>query len=189
LPLGQRLYRIHRVSFGTMPRYKDFMSDLNEIAKGVRVGEVTQEEQLSKNLARLTEVWTRREPFAQEMGQLTDQQYVDRLIQNAGISLDFATRQDLATQLLEQRETRAGVLLKIVDEKRLTEKEAYPSLVVLHYFAYLGRNPDDPPDGDMRGFNFWVGDLERNHDPSKIAIAFQKSGEYLRLQENSNAQR
>jgi hypothetical protein len=71
------------------------------------------------------------------------------------------------------------VLLKVVDDPRFIEKQTYPSLVELHYFVYLRRNPDDPPDGNLNGYNFWIQDLERNHDPSKISRAFKIAGEYV----------
>jgi len=36
--------------------------------------------------------------------------------------------------------------------RRLIAREKYRSLLLLHYFGYFRRNPDDPPDGDLRGF-------------------------------------
>jgi hypothetical protein len=50
--------------------------------------------------------------------------------------------------------------------------------LALHYFGYLRRNPDDPPDGDLRGFEFWLQDLERHRDPIKLSNAFKVTGEY-----------
>ena len=105
-------------------------------------------------------------------------QYANRVIENAGISLDPASRGALASALSSGRETRASVLLKIADDPRLIEKEQYRSLLALHYFGYLRRNPDDPPDGDLRGFNFWLQSLERHHDASRLSTAFKVTGEY-----------
>jgi hypothetical protein len=159
------------------------MEDLNEISRGVIAGDVTQEQQFNAKFKEFAEAWTKREPFSNGLGQLDNAQYVDRLITNAGISIDMATRQDWSTGLADGRETRGGLLLKIVDDPRFVQKEMNTSFVTLHYFAYLRRNPDDPPDGDLRGLNFWVDDLNRNRDPSKFARAFKETGEYLRLQE------
>ena len=183
LAVAQRLYRLHFANSGTIPRRKEFMEDLNKISRGVIAGDVTQEQQFNAKFKEFAEAWTKREPFSNGLGQLDNAQYVDRLITNAGISIDMATRQDWSTGLADGRETRGGLLLKIVDDPRFVQKEMNTSFVTLHYFAYLRRNPDDPPDGDLRGLNFWVDDLNRNRDPSKFARAFKETGEYLRLQE------
>jgi hypothetical protein len=53
--------------------------------------------------------------------------------------------------------------------------EAY---VLCHYFAYLRRNPDDPPDHDLTGYNFWLAQLDRTNDYRGITRAFLESDEY-----------
>ena len=83
--------------------------------------------------------------------------------------------------LASGKETRASVLLKFVDDPRLIQKEQNRSLVLLHYFAYLRRNPDDPPDGNLRGFNLWVSEQERRPDANKLASAFRESFEYQKF--------
>jgi hypothetical protein len=50
--------------------------------------------------------------------------------------------------------------------------------VLLHYFAYLHRNPEDPPDNNLKGFDHWVKQLELSGDSSKLAAAFMASFEY-----------
>ena len=79
--------------------------------------------------------------------------------------------------------------MKIVDDPRFVEKEQYRSLLALHYFGYLRRNPDDPPDGDLRGFNFWLQDLERHHDVSRLSLAFKVTGEYRTSSKKSRDRR
>ena len=54
---------------------------------------------------------------------------------------------------------------------------------LLHYFAYLRRNPGDPPDGDLHGFNFWLKELAQHHDAGEISSAFKSSIEYRLIQE------
>ncbi len=72
--------------------------------------------------------------------------------------------------------------MKILDQPQFVEKEQYRSLLALHYFGYLRRNPDDPPDGDLRGFDFWLQDLERHRDPAKLSHAFKVTGEYRQFE-------
>ncbi len=80
--------------------------------------------------------------------------------------------------MISGAETRAGVLLKVVENETFVLKEQNRSLVVLHYFGYLQRNPDDPPDNDLRGMIFWIQGLQRDNDPDKLSQAFNETGEY-----------
>lgn len=175
---SQRLYRVYLASLGAMPRDKEFMSDLEKIGQGIIVGSEGEEEEVAANFREFVEGWVKRERFIKSLGQLDDTQYVNRLIENSGINVDAASREALVSGLSGGRDTRGSVLLKIVDDPRLIEKEKYRSLLLLHYFGYLRRNPDDPPDGDLRGFNFWLQDLERHHDARDLSNAFRVTGEY-----------
>jgi hypothetical protein len=178
LSWSQRLYRVYLASTGAMPRYKPFMSDLEKIGHGIIVGSDEQEREVTDNFQRFMEEWTRRESFSASFAPLDNTQYVNRLIENAGISIDPAGREAFISRLASGHETRTGVLMEIVDDPRLIEKEQYRSLLELHYFGYLRRNPDDPPDGNLRGFNFWLQTLEHNHDTSALSTAFKVTGEY-----------
>ena len=178
LSLTQKLYRFHLVTSGEMPRYETFKTDLEEIARGVIVGSDGQERQLNDNFRRFVETWIGRESHKKELALLNAAQFVDKLIANAGITVSPQERQDLLDALTSGKETRESMLLRFVDDPRLVQKEQNRSLVLLHYFAYLRRNPDDPPDGNLRGFNLWVSDQERRPDPNKLTTAFRESFEY-----------
>ncbi len=69
-------------------------------------------------------------------------------------------------------------MLKVVENERFVLKEQHRSIVVLHYFGYLRRNPDDPPDNDLRGMHYWIQALQRDNDPDTLSRAFKESGEY-----------
>jgi hypothetical protein len=99
---------------------------------------------------------------------------VARLVNNTGIEIDPAQRTAMVTGLSTGQETRSGVLLTMVQDPRFIEKEKNRALLLMHYFGYLRRNPDDPPDRDFSGFNFWL----RNADPAKFSLAFKESPEY-----------
>jgi hypothetical protein len=73
------------------------------------------------------------------------------------------------------------VLLKVAADPRLAERERNRSILLLHYFGFLRRNPDDPPDHDHEGFNFWLAQLDRTSDPEKISLAFRDSIEYKKM--------
>jgi hypothetical protein len=178
LTWSQRLYRVQVATSGSMPRYKEFMNDLGTIGRGIIVGSDGQEQQFAAHFQELLEDWTKRESFLDSFNQLDNTQYVSRVIENAGISVDPASREALVSGLASGRETRASVLRTIVDDPRFVAKEQYRSLLALHYFGYLRRNPDDPPDGDLRGFNFWLHELELHNDLIRLSDAFKATGEY-----------
>ena len=177
---SQTLYRIHLATSGEIPRYADFMSDARTIGRGVMEGQVAEEGQMETNLGEFTEEWTRRIAFTRIYDQFDNAQYVERLSQNAGLSLDSAERSALIDGLSAGHETRATVLLKMSRHPRFVEKENNRSLVVLYYFAFLRRGPGDAPDQNLDGLNFWVRELE-HHEPAKLVEAFKASGEYKSL--------
>jgi hypothetical protein len=174
----QALYRLQLASFGELPRYAGFMNDVKSVGRGVVAGVEEQERQFQNNFQQFAEEWTRRAEFSKLYDRMDGGQYVDRLAQNAGINLNSTERDAMIKGLANGTETRATVLLKIVSNQRFVDKEYSRSIVLLHYFAYLKRNPNDPPDHNLDGFNYWVSDMDRNHDLGKLASAFKDSGEY-----------
>ena len=179
--LAERLFRAQLARSGTMPRYNEFMTDVGNLCHGVIVGSDEQQQELESNFTRLLEDWTKQPVFRKTFAELDETQFVDRLLRNSGISLDASERQELISRLIDKQENRATAMLAIVDHPRFAEKEQNRSLVALHYFAYLRRNPDDPPDGDLRGFNFWLSDQERRPDVNKLSSAFRQAWEYEKL--------
>jgi hypothetical protein len=171
---SQQLYRVYMASSGAMPRYTEFLRDLETLGRGVILGAENRDQQFAENLARLLAEWTSREAFIKTFGGLDNAQYIDRLVDNAGISIDQTERVAMVTGLSNGQETRTTSLMKIVQDPRFIEKEKFRSLVLLHYFGYLRRNPDDAPDRDLTGFNFWV----RSGNTKLLSLAFKESPEY-----------
>ncbi len=176
----QAVGRLHIASFGDLPRYQDFIHDIKTIGRSL-ILDVEQERQFENNLRHFAEEWTRRPAFISAYGQLDNAQYVDRLIANTGVQFDQLEREALIRELSEGRETRPSTLLKITSNQRFTERERNRLFVLLHYFAFLKRNPYDPPDHNLDGLNFWVQSLERDSNPGKISAAFAESIEYERI--------
>jgi hypothetical protein len=177
---SQTLGRLHIATFGSLALYSDFISDMRAIGRGLLLG-VDQDRQFENNLRHFAEEWTRRPKFISTYGRLDNAQYIDRLIANAGVQVGQAERDALAAGLSAGQETRASILLKVVGDKRFVEKEHNRLFVLLHYFAFLRRNPYDPPDHNLDGLNFWIEDVERNGSSSKIYAAFAESIEYHKL--------
>jgi hypothetical protein len=175
---AQTLYRIYLAGTGGLPRYAEFSRDIESLARGVVLEADDQDQIFQANLREFALHSLGRKPFAGSLAGLDDAQFVDRLISNAGLKPKTDERDALVEDLTNSRESRAGTLLKIAGDPDFIEKEKDRSLVLLHYFAYLHRNPGDPPDKDLSGFNFWIQDLAREHNPAKLAIAFHNSIEY-----------
>ncbi|MFN2511557.1 MAG: hypothetical protein ABR568_08950 [Pyrinomonadaceae bacterium] len=175
---SQRLFRMQVASTGHIPRFGDFSKDVLTLGRGVIKGAEGEEQQLLSNLTQFADTWTKSTAFQAAYSGMTEDQFVDRLLENAGVTLSTAERATLVQALIGKAETRAGVLLKIVESESFVLKEQARSLVVLHYFGYLRRNPDDSPDNDLRGMLFWIQVLQRHNDPDKLSQAFTETGEY-----------
>ncbi|MBC7929068.1 MAG: hypothetical protein H7Z38_00690, partial [Rubrivivax sp.] len=174
---SQQLYRVLFVAGGAPPRYAEFVRDAREVGRGIFPG--SDEQLFQENLRRFAESLTQTPEFKRRYNDgLDGAQYVERLLASAGVERDAAARAALADDLTSKRKTRADILLEVADDARFVEREQGRSFIVLHYFAFLYRNPGDPPDRDLVGFDFWVRNLETWRDPDKITSTFRDSIEY-----------
>lgn len=184
---SQKLVRLQIASYGTLPRYAEFMSYVRQLAHGVIAG-AQPEARLTQNFHDLREQWVNRPAFVSAYRDRTDDDFVAQVYANAGVPLDEATRAALAGELKEKRATRADVLLRVVEDPRFVENEKNRSLVLLHFFAYLRRNPDDPPDSNMNGLLHWVIEMNKGYDPAALSYAFASSFEHQRILKQKAAQ-
>jgi hypothetical protein len=178
---GRALYRLHFVARGHMPRRQEFVADARTLGLGLIPSAEGAQLDFDAHLAALARDWEGRAWFVEAYGGLDDAQYVERLYQNAGVAADPAERAALANALSSRAETRAGVLLKVAADPRLEERAHHRALLLLHYFGFLRRNPDESPDHDLVGFDFWLSNLERTGDLEKLTLAFRDSIEYKAL--------
>jgi len=175
---SQVVYRIYVASYGEMPRYSEFLPDVKLIGRGVVANSADEQTKLETNLNELAADWVERAKFRALYKSMTNERYVDTLSENAGITLAPAERAALIDKLSSDVITRAPVLLTIVNSRDFVKKEVNRSLVLLHYFGYLHRNPDDPPDRNLNGFKYWVRELEVSGEIGRLPRAFMASGEY-----------
>jgi hypothetical protein len=76
---------------------------------------------------------------------------------------------------------RGRALLRITQNGNFQAREATRTFVQIEYFGYLRRNPNDPPDNNFNGYNFWLDKLNQfNGDflQSEMVKAFINSLEY-----------
>jgi hypothetical protein len=176
-PISQTVYRFYVASYGQMPRYAEFLNDAQAVGRGTTVNSFEWESKLENRLNEFARQWVERPKFAKQYKSLTDERFVAELYTNAGIGLEETERISLIDKLINKTMTRADVLLALVNNQRFMQKEEARSLVLLHYFGYLRRNPDDSPDKDLTGFNFWLREIEVSNDPGRLATGFMASGE------------
>ena len=77
--------------------------------------------------------------------------------------------------------TRAQALRIVAESDYFRTNELNRAFVLLEYFGYLRRNPDDPPDNNLNGYNFWLNKLNQfngNFLSADMVKAFIKSTEY-----------
>ncbi|MGB8508075.1 MAG: DUF4214 domain-containing protein, partial [Pyrinomonadaceae bacterium] len=178
---GYLLYRFNKASFAAMPRRNEFLVDMQAIAQGVVVGQPGWEAKLEDNKRAAAERWVSRQDFRDRFESLTDDRFVDELFRNAGVTPTQAERENLVNGLRAGRETRATVLRKVSDNAAFSSKEKNPAFVLMQYFGYLHRNPDEGADHDFSGFNFWLHKLDDNGGDfhrAEMVKAFISAGEY-----------
>ena len=178
---GYLLYRLNKASFGSMPRRNDFMIDMQTVATGVIVGAQGWQQTLEDNKRRMADDWVQRQAFRDRFGSLNDDQYVRALYLNAGVEANESEINDLVQGLSQGRETRATALRHIAEDAAFVRKEQNPAFVLMQYFGYLHRNPDEGPDNNLDGFQFWLHKLDQaNGDFNKAEMvrAFIESIEY-----------
>ena len=108
-------------------------------------------------------------------------QFVDMLNANAGNPLSPTERNQLVSNLTNGLKNRAQVLRAVAEDPDLNSAEFNRAFVLMQYFGYLRRNPNDAPDADHTGFDFWLTKLNQfngNFVNAEMVKAFITSGEY-----------
>ena len=178
---GFLVHRLFVASFGRMPRLAEFLADTKTVGEGVVVGADAWQQKLEANKQAFIADWVRHPSFVAAFGTMTNAQFVDTLLAHAGITLTAAERSALVAGLDNGTLSRAQALRQIVENRAFQDREFDRAFVLMQYFGYLRRNPDDAPDGDMQGYNFWLEKLNRfngNFINAEMVKAFLRSGEY-----------
>ena len=147
----------------------------------VVVGQTGWEAQLENNKRDAAERWAARADFQAIFGGLSNRDYVNKLFTNAGVTGNEVEREDLIHRLDAAQETRGSVLRKVAENNDFSHRETNPAFVLMQYFGYLHRNPDEGADHDLSGFNFWLNKLNEhagNFNEAEMVKAFLRAGEY-----------
>jgi hypothetical protein len=177
---GFQVIRMYKASFTDstarprgFPRYREFLRDEQEISRGAIVGQGNWAQQLSDNTLNLARAWVQRPEVLAALpdtGAIPDQ-YVDKLFANSEVTPTAAERSDAVSAFgAGGVDGRARALLSVTASGSVFNKQYNPAFVLMQYLGYLRRNPNEAPDSDYSGFDFWV---------SKLS-AFSAAGEDVR---------
>jgi hypothetical protein len=150
---GYFVYRMYKSSFGNISgtpvpvRYLDFLTGTQKLGENVQVGIGDWQAQLENNKQAFALAFVQRTDFlAAFPNSLTAEQFVTQLDTNAGGVLSASQKSDLIAQLgatPSDIAKRALVLRTLTDDVELRAAELNRAFVLMQYFGYLRRNPND----------------------------------------------
>ena len=175
--VAYRLYCDQKLVSGSRPGYADFRSNLVALGRGLYVGNPGWLGVVEENERDLAKKWLGEPTAKARDASMTDAEYVSALFRNAGLACGGEC-QALTTALTDGRETRDSVLRKVASEMRRQRRQYNDAYVLIHYFAWFGRDPNAAPDHDLTGYEFWCRQLDSTRDYLGITRAFLESAEY-----------
>jgi hypothetical protein len=192
---GYLVYRFYKAAYGNLPgapvpvRLSEFLPDTQQIGQNVVVGVGDWQTQLETNKKAFAAQFVARARFTSAYpDSLTPAQFVDALFANAGVTPLSAERAAAIDEFgsagtSADAAARARALRRVAENATLGQQEFNRAFVLMQYFGYLRRNPNDPPEPGLNfdGYNFWLGKLNQfngNYVDAEMVKAFITSGEY-----------
>ncbi len=160
---GYFVIRFYQSAFNRFPTFREFLRDAQTVGDGVVVGAPGYEQKLEANKVAFTSAFVNRAAFKALYDSKSNAEYLNALFTNGGAqaSDETALRSQLLNGLNNNTETRATVLPKVNDAKTIFNAQYNKAFVLMQYFGYLRRNPQDPPDMNLDGYNFWLNKLNQ----------------------------
>jgi hypothetical protein len=185
---GYLSYRARKVAFGDLPNKPvpvtraEMLADMQVIGNGVVVNADGWQQQLEQNKQAYFAQLVASERFkSQYPSSWMPGQFLFALKQNAGGALSQAEADALEAQMNAGTMTRAQALRIVAEDPDLAKAEFNKAFVLMQYYGYLRRNPDDAPDVDFAGWNFWLVKLNLfggDYVRAEMVKAFLDSTEY-----------
>jgi Calx-beta domain/FG-GAP-like repeat/Domain of unknown function (DUF4214) len=187
---GYLAYRTHKVAFGDLAGKPvpitrlEMLLDMQVIGNGLVVGPEGWELRLEQNKQAYFDQFVSSVRFNTAYPRtMTPEQFIDALNANAGGALSAGERDALVAALTNGTKTRAQALRAVAQDADLSAAEKNKAFVLMQYFGYLRRNPDDAPEPGLNfgGYNFWLGKLNEfngNFVQAEMVKAFLDSTEY-----------
>ncbi len=192
---GYLVCRMYSAAYGNVSgtpvpvTLNEFLPDTQQIGLGVVAGRTGWEAVLENSKQGFTADFVARSRFTSiHPTRLTPTEFVNALFANAGVTPSAA---DLSTAINEfgtatdttDTAARARSLRRVAENSVLAHQETNKAFVLMQYFGYLRRNPNDAPEPGLNfdGYNFWLGKLNQfngNFVDAEMVKAFIVSGEY-----------
>jgi uncharacterized repeat protein (TIGR01451 family) len=176
---GSVVYRFYRAAFGNEDNaptrakisYAQFNADRSLLVGGAGLPQSTID---------LANAFVQRSAFKAEYPDaMTPTEFVNHLFDKTSLtgSVNLPRRQSEIDAMTNNGRTRAQVLLDVIEIQEFKDREYKPSFVLMQYFGYLRRDPD------QGGYDFWLNILNNRlpNDASgyrSMVCAFITSGEY-----------
>ena len=162
---GSFVYRIYKASYGSRPIYAQFTGDRQKVVGGAG---------LEAMKTAFAEEWVQRAEFRQVYpDSMLPAEFVNTLMDKAGLAATAPERQQ-QIQAMQNGRTRAEVIREIIEMPAFKTSEYNASFVLMQYFGYLKRDPDEG------GYQFWLNVLN-NKEPGNfkgMVCSFITSEEY-----------
>jgi hypothetical protein len=158
-------------------RFNEFLPDTQLIGQGVVVGQGNWQQQMEDNKNAFATTFVGRSRFMTAYpSTMLPATFVSMLNNNAGSPLSPAELVTLTTEHATGLKTRAQVLRQIAEHQNLVNAGFNRAFVLMQFFGYLRRNPNDAPDNDYTGYDFWLTKLNNFTQPGDdVLIRAQKA--------------
>jgi hypothetical protein len=170
-----------------MVRFGQLLADTAEVGQGVVVNQGNWQQQLDANKDAFMLDFVQRQGFIDAYPTtLTPDQFVNKLFTNVGVT---PSANELATAVgrfggaanSADAAARAKALRDVVENAKFISNETNRAFVLMQYFGYLRRNPNEGQDSDYTGYEFWLNKLNQfngNFINAEMVKAFISSREY-----------
>ncbi|HEX8144756.1 MAG TPA: tandem-95 repeat protein [Pyrinomonadaceae bacterium] len=160
------IFKVYEVALGRQPQYAEYQRDVRRVT-----GFLTNEELEARKQQFVLE-FTQRQEFRDRYDQIADSgQFVDTLLQTAGVQFEDSTRAALISQLANSHVQRWDVLRIVANSPEVSQKFFNKAFVVVGYFAFLRRNPD-------AAYLHWIEMLNTTGDYREMIRVLMQSPEY-----------
>jgi Calx-beta domain/Domain of unknown function (DUF4214) len=190
---GFLVQRLYKAAYGNLPgapvpvTYDEFLPDTQRIGKDVIVGQAGWPQVLEANKQAFILAFVARSRFAAAFPTtMSPAEFVDALFTNAGVTPSAAERQAAIDEFggagtSGDLAARARALRRVAEHSTFIQQEFNGAFVLIEYFGYMRRSPNDAPDTNFDGYTFWLNKLNQfngNFINAEMVKAFLISGEY-----------
>ncbi len=168
-------------------RLTELLIDTEQIGQGVVVGQTGWENVLENNKQHVLAQFVQRPRFTSAYPTwMTPVQFVDALFANVVVIPSALERESAIGEFngaigSADNAARARALRRVAETSTLAQQEFNRAFVLMQYFGYLRRNPNEGRDADYSGYDFWLQKMNQfngDYQKAEMVKAFIASAEY-----------